>query len=300
LNAQIRRIDLLCKLFGPLFIALIDSISTDAAILTNLAMNVSSVVVEYYAIARIYHEVPDLQASKTAQNQDLRPRDSAHKQKSVLLRAKQRVSKPVRAFASDFGFYMRHRTFLPSVAGALLYLTVLSFSGQMVTYLVSSGYTTAQIGIARTLSVSFEVLATWVAPWLIARAGPHRAGLWLSICQVIPLIAGLVVFWVLVDRPLVSASGLVVGTIVSRLGLRGFDLCMQIIVQEEVEAESRGKFSSIEAAFQSAFELVSYTSTIIFFQPSAFQWPSLISVSAVTTASLLYMVHVVRRGHSVA
>lgn len=53
INAQMRRIDLICKLMGPLFIALIDGISTEVAILVNLGMNVASVVVEYFAIAKV-------------------------------------------------------------------------------------------------------------------------------------------------------------------------------------------------------------------------------------------------------
>jgi iron-regulated transporter 1 len=51
-----RRIDLICKLAGPFVIALIDGISTEIAIVVNLGMNVASVVVEYYAIARVCHE----------------------------------------------------------------------------------------------------------------------------------------------------------------------------------------------------------------------------------------------------
>lgn len=39
---------------GPLFIALIDGISTEAAILVNLGMNVASVIVEYFAIAQVH------------------------------------------------------------------------------------------------------------------------------------------------------------------------------------------------------------------------------------------------------
>lgn len=38
---------------GPLFIALVDGMSTEVAILVNLGMNVASVVVEYYAIAKV-------------------------------------------------------------------------------------------------------------------------------------------------------------------------------------------------------------------------------------------------------
>lgn len=48
-----RRIDLICKLIGPLFIALVNGMSTEVAILVNLGMNVASVVVEYYAIAKV-------------------------------------------------------------------------------------------------------------------------------------------------------------------------------------------------------------------------------------------------------
>jgi len=48
-----RRIDLICKLIGPLFIALINGVSTEVAIIVNFSMNVASVVVEYNTIARV-------------------------------------------------------------------------------------------------------------------------------------------------------------------------------------------------------------------------------------------------------
>lgn len=53
MNAQMRRIDLVCNLVGPLFIASIDSISTERAIMVNFAMNITSVVVEYFSIAKV-------------------------------------------------------------------------------------------------------------------------------------------------------------------------------------------------------------------------------------------------------
>jgi iron-regulated transporter 1 len=48
-----RRIDLACKLMGPLFIAFMDGIATDVAILVNLGMNLILVIVEYFAIAQV-------------------------------------------------------------------------------------------------------------------------------------------------------------------------------------------------------------------------------------------------------
>lgn len=233
-----RRIDLLCKLLGPLFIALIDGISTDTAIIVNFAMNLLSIPVEYFAIARVYHVVPELQQSKkkappvtsnaeSSQEPPIHPNSESrfmHNWRHVLAVAKKS--------ATDFNLYFQHRAFLPSIAGALLYLTVLNFAGQMVTYLLSAGHNTTEVGIARTLSVVFEVLATWMAPWLMGKIGPVRAGLWLSSWQVTMLVAGVTVFWAFVDKPVVSASALVGGTILSRVGLRGFDLCVQVIVQQ--------------------------------------------------------------------
>jgi len=233
LNAQMRRIDLLCKLLGPMLIALLVGISTRNAILTNLGMNVASVVIEYFAIARVYYDVAELQEpKKSSQSRRLNiglSRDLENRWAHNWNHVEQIAKK----FRNNFNMYLQHRAFLPSIAGALLYLTVLSFSGQMVTYLLSAGYTAAQIGIARTVSVAFEVVATWVAPWFMGLVGPIRAGLWLSSSQILMLVTGTVVFFIFYDKsPLVSASGLVGGTILSRVGLFGFDLCTQIIVQE--------------------------------------------------------------------
>jgi iron-regulated transporter 1 len=255
MNAQMRRIDLVCKLLGPLFIALIDGISTEAAIMVNLGMNVCSVVVEYYSIAKVrpqslvsrlkehfaynssqvYDEVPELQEAKKSPP---RPHGEEPAQQGFFVRGWSAVCQGVRQALKDFGFYFRHRVFLPSFAGALLYLTVLSFSGQMVTWLLSTGYDSTQVAVTRTLAVAFEVLATWVAPWLMERIGPTRAGLWLASWQITCLAGGFAIFWHFASQPFLSASGLVGGVILSRLGLRGFDLCAQILVQEVSFSES--------------------------------------------------------------
>lgn len=57
-------------------------------------------------------------------------------------------------------------------------------------------------------------------------------------------------------------------------------------------------FSSVEAAWQNAFELLSFASTIIFHRPGDFKWPSILSMAAVGCASVLYSTFVhARRGH---
>jgi iron-regulated transporter 1 len=156
--------------------------------------------------SQVYNQVPELQEPKELTTSETLIMEN--KPSNIWNGCYSLAQKNLEGFRS----YFHHLMFLPSFAGALLYLTVLSFSGQMVTWLLASGYDSTEISVARALSVIFEVLATWVAPWLMGKVGPVRAGIWLANWQI--------------------ASGLVGGTILSRVGLRGFDLCVQIIVQE--------------------------------------------------------------------
>jgi iron-regulated transporter 1 len=225
LNAQMRRIDLICKLAGPLAIALVDSVSTRAAIVVNLSMNVASVPVEYLTIAKVYRMVPDLQHPKSCRREE-EEQSSSHSQYLPS-----NVTLMVHSFFRQLAFYCRHRSFLPSFAGALLYLTVLSFAGHMVTYLLSMGYTSFDVSIARTVSVAFEISATWLGPLMMARIGPIRSGIWFISWQMCCLTGAVAVLWFINSRTL-AAAGLTIGTILSRVGLWGFDLSVQAIVQE--------------------------------------------------------------------
>ena len=289
INSQMRRIDLVCKLMGPFIIAIIDGFSTEVAILVNLAMNLASVVFEYYAIAKVYNAVPALHRSGRT--------SSAPTNMALSATMKHSLS----TMATSLDTYIRHPVFRPSLALSLLYLTVLSFSGQMVTYLISTGYTSFHIAAARTISVAFEISATWLAPYIISLIGAIRAGIWFLSWQTLCLIITVAAFWSLQERsPLLASSVLVVGTILSRVGLWGFDLSAQLIVQEEVDSEARGSFSSLEASCQNTFELLSFAMTIVFARPERFRWPVAVSCAAVASAGGLYASFVrARKGHLV-
>lgn len=288
MNSQMRRIDLFCKLAGPFTISIIDGFSTPIAILVNTAMNILSLAIEYYAIAHVHSEIQELQQPKTFQ---LEP--SSDPLTTTLQRLRTSVSRQTK----ELSWYFHHRAFRASFACCLLYFNVLSFGGQMTTYLLSAGYNSFHIAITRTASVTFEISATWLAPWVMARIGPVRGASWFINWQMLCLSGAVALFW-LVKLPLVAATGLVAGTILSRIGLWGFDLSTQIIVQDEVDAEHRGSFSAIEASWQNLFELCSYATTIMASKPGQFRWPVLVSVAAVYAAGVLYASFVRdRRGH---
>jgi solute carrier family 40 (iron-regulated transporter), member 1 len=130
-----------------------------------------------------------------------------------------------------FKFYFQHQAFLPSFALSLLYFTVLNFGGQMVTYLISAGYNSFYIALVYSLSIIFELSATWIAPRVMKRISPARASLWFLNWQMLWLVAAVSFFWA-EPVPIIAASGLVAGTALSRIGLWGYDLCAQFIIQE--------------------------------------------------------------------
>ncbi|KAK9424218.1 putative Ferroporti-1 [Seiridium unicorne] len=258
LNARMRRIDLLCKLLGPLVISNVAIASTLIAIWATLAMNIISVMVEYICIAQVYDRIPALKRMPTAvvtEAVDDEEGRNTHAVQAWLKSMKTNLL-PI----DSLPFYFHQPAFLPSFSLSLLYLTVLSFSG-----------------IARTVSTIFELSATWIAPRMMKRIGPVRGGIWSLSWQMIWLAGS--ISWFFSDfhgagtNSVLAGTGLAVGVALSRVGLWGYDLCAQTIVQDEVEADHRGTFSTVEAAFQNLFELFSYVTTIIFSRPDQFQWP---------------------------
>jgi len=312
LNARMRRIDLFCKLFGPLTISLIDGVSTMVAIFVTLAMTCISVLVEYFTIAAVFRRVPALQRA-TADNNFTAAEDNTERLHLAI--ETDRVSlRGMIDFAlsvisnlfplNSIPYYFQHPAFLPSISLSLLYFTVLSFSGQMITFLLAIGYTSYAVGAARAVSTIFELSATWIAPKVQQHIGAVRGGIWFLTWQMIWLAVGLTWFFAsdesLTRKKIFAASGLVGAVILSRVGLWSFDLCAQSIVQEEVDEQSRGTFSTVEASFQNLFELLSYVTTIIFSRPDQFHWPVVISIIAVYVAGGTYTVFVrTRRGHLV-
>lgn len=204
--------------------------------------------------------------------------------------------------------YVRSPAFLPSLATSFLYFTVLNFSGQMVTYLLTLpplpdttfSYNSVTIGLLRTLSVIFEVSATFLGPIIISRIGPIRAGLWAINEQLISLVIGtsMFLYYLKNDSASIAALPLVFAVIPSRMGLWSFDLSVQLQIQQIVPRSQMGSFSAMETALQNAFELLSYASTIIWSRPDQFHYPVIMSCCAVACAAILYARYVrQRRGH---
>jgi iron-regulated transporter 1 len=330
-NAVMRRIDLFCKLIAPVFISFVDAYDTRIALWTVMVMSSLSTVVEYFAIAQVYNIVPalgeeNIQPSSSTtldeREQEMSNLDCPNEsflpiqQPSKLSALKSSLRNSINPWIS----YIHAPAFLASLSLAMLYLTVLSTGPQWQTYLLATGYTSISVSLLRIAAVTSELLATLFAPMLMHRIGPIRSGLWSVNWQLLWLTAGVGAFlWY--ESTWWGGAGVTMGIVASRLGLWGFDLSVQFIIQEvsspflasilnnfmgvpntDIDKSTppgqRNTFSSSEIALQNAFELNSFLSTIVFPRPSQFQYPVLISYGAVVGAAACFAGYVRReRGH---
>jgi iron-regulated transporter 1 len=294
LNSTMRRIDLLCKLIAPVGIGLLDGYSTRLAVWVVFAQNAVSVGAEYFAIAQVYAAVPELGLGKRQQQQqNSEPSSQQHHEQSATPKSS-RLPRALLPWIS----YLQNPAFLASFALSLLYLTVLSFASQMTTYLLTLGFTSTHVSLMRLASVVLELSATIAAPYLMHRIGAVRSGLWFINEQLISIALAMGLFLMYIEHPRLAGLTLVSGVALSRLGLWGFDLSVQFLVQDAAPAASRGSFSAIEMSLQNVFELLSFATTMVFYRPEDFRIPMYISAGAVAASAACFAGFVrKRRGH---
>ncbi|KAK7186215.1 hypothetical protein DPSP01_005044 [Paraphaeosphaeria sporulosa] len=288
LNSKMRRIDLVCKLVAPFGISLVDGYSTEVAIWAVLGQNTLSIVFEYFAIAQVYHAVPGLASRKSSTAPiNIEGRDMATPN-----------SRGLSAAIQQWIDYFMNPACLASFSLALLYFTVLGFGSQLTTYLLTLDFTSTHIAGMRLISVILELSATCAAPLLMRRIGAVRAGLWFINYQLITVILAISLFTLSTPSTQTAGLALVAGVALSRLGLWGFDLCVQYLVQEDAPEATRGSFSSIEASLQNLFELCSFATTMVWARPDQFRFPVWVSggVLAVSAACFAAFVRG-KRGH---
>ena len=257
-------------------------------------------------ILKVYFGFPELQSRSS--NVEAQQEAGASEEDALLPPQDELPTRAPQTYWGNLQAYVRSPVFLPSLAVSFLYFTVLNFSGQMVTYLLtlppipdsSFSYNSATIGLLRTLSVVFEVGSTFLCPLLISRIGPIRAGLWAVNEQFLSLLVGtsMFLYYLKNGTASVAALPLVFAVIPSRMGLWSFDLSVQLQIQQIVPRSQMGSFSTMESALQNVFELLSYASTIVWSQPEQFRYPVVMSCCAVACAAILYAQYVrQRRGH---
>jgi len=173
LNATMRRIDLICKLFAPLVISTIfESFSSYAwGVLFLLTTNFVGQFVEPWLARRVWNGCERLQAPKIRDiAAPVSPTTAVETTNgSTLVRLPRYIRHFLHTQYRQARAYFTTEALIPSLCLALLYFSALSYSATFITWLLNSGFSLSTITFARAFGSVVEVSSTFVAPISIER-----------------------------------------------------------------------------------------------------------------------------------
>lgn len=158
LNAVTRRIDLLCKLFAPVFISVI--ILLTSMFVGVVVIGCTSTVswgIEMWCAKRVWRTNPVLRRPKVFTISAADDGDSKWSWRHSIPTAFSRQISQLRAFfATDI--------WIPALSLTMLHFSVLAYSATFITFLLNAGFSLFLITSARVASSIVEVSSTFIAP----------------------------------------------------------------------------------------------------------------------------------------
>ena len=345
ITANLKSIDLSCNLVAPLLVSLIQIAGGSGTIAWALtAGNLVMVYLQYMALHRIYYDVPALalkdggeeggsrsgaaprgdgetgvegeEMHSSIHDVDEERNSSNNASSSFSLRCLcRRFGGALRNFFAHAHTYARQRAFLPGLALAMLYLTVLTFHSTMLAYLLTQGLHVSYIALAQGGSSGLGVLGTLCYERAAARIGTIRVGVlavWQQVaCLTVAVGALFYPSWRgghrgienVEDDAQTAATALGVfmaGIALSRLGLYAFDVAAAQLFQYLVEEKVRGVVGGFQRTLESVFELLSYC--LVLWRPHPDEFPSLAAISyfQVVAAGLVFTLFACRTHGEIA
>lgn len=308
INSVIRRIDLSCKLLGPVLSGFIISfVSMQASAIALALWNVVSVWLQYWLFVSVYNGVPALSEYRQQLRRDTTaaaalpsseisaPADEEvqrHGQGALNWRVRATNQLSIIPCWESWVVYMRQEVMLPGVALAFLYFTVLSFGTLMTATLDWKGIPAYVISLARGFSAIVGIAATLLYPVVHSWVSTLRTGLWSIWMQWCCLLVCVGSIWV--GGGVASAWMLMAGVAASRLGLWMFDLAVMQLMQDEVSDSDRCVVGGVQNSLQSMFDLLTYIMGIIISDPRDFSELIVLSFFLVTCPAVMYTLHVYR------
>lgn len=259
-NAVIRRIDLISKMLAPIFISFI--IDSNYGLISIIIFNITGLMIEMVYTRQIFHFT--LFEERHPMIPDIK----------------------LRSWYVTWKIYITDNSFYASIPCAFLYLTVISFSGSMMSYLKWAGYSDIMIAVIRSLTIVMGIMATHIQPWYLSKVGTPRSALHFIWFEVTMMLFVLISFYTPLSH--YSMFMLVIGFSLSRIGLWGFDLSQTQIMQEKVDPSKIGTIYGCQYTLCSVFELLQYVLTIIWSSPQDFYIPASISCMMVLLSALVF------------
>lgn len=169
LNATMRRIDLISKLFAPVVISLLMSATSSvrAGVLIVAGMSTISWGIEILCAHKVWKGCPQLRKKQglVSQTQEESSTELSIDRVNIMVGFKALLWMQWR----HLRLYFSTDVWIPSLSLAILHLSVLSYAATFLTFLFSSGFSLILVTTARALSSVVEVFSTVAAPYCIRK-----------------------------------------------------------------------------------------------------------------------------------
>mmetsp|Transcript_28753 Transcript_28753/g.72335 ORF Transcript_28753/g.72335 Transcript_28753/m.72335 type:complete len:510 (-) Transcript_28753:831-2360(-) len=256
LNSQMRRIDLITELGGPVIVGVLISIQPIPVWVVVLVVglfNSVSFCGELAILRHLYLTVPELR-------------------KKNLESERTGSSSPLANLTRSLSAAVQQPPVLVIVAYACLWLNVLSPHGALLTaFLVTQGFENEgwALAIFRGLGAVMGVLSTWAFPLCLRFVSLQQASFLFIAAQCVFMIASAAAFFFL--WPSVGGKVLfLAGIVLSRVGLYGFCLGELQLVQDGTPEELRGQVGAVETMLTNLGTFAVYSLAIFLSKPEDF------------------------------
>jgi iron-regulated transporter 1 len=183
------------------------------------------------------------------------------------------------------------------IAYALLWLSVLSPHGVLLTAFLKDGWRTPEwmIGIFRGLGAVFGLGATVLFPVLLKRVSVERTSFIFLAFQTVAILIGLGFF---LEGGDVGRIGFLIAILFSRIGLYGFSLGEMQIRQVEIAPPLRGQINGFASALTALATIGLYGAGAALPSTDDFRILVICSVTLVALALFVYWNWLRRHDHS--
>ena len=281
-NSRLRQIDLLTEVTSPIIAGLLLLVGSESWVLMGFTIvmlwNLISFFPEYFLLRNIFIEKPEL----------------SHKK--VVIDELQKISF-FKQLTQGFGLFLKEPAMLVMLAYALLWLSVLSPHGVLLTAFLQDAWRLPewQIGLFRGAGAIFGLLATLLFPFVVSKTSIQKASLMLLGFQAITLLIALYFFSLGNQISIFMFLGCI---LVSRIGLYGFSLGEMQIRQESIGATVRGQVNGFANALTTVATLILFGLGVLLPRTADFKYLILVSVGCVVGAFLMYLKWYMNQEHN--
>lgn len=279
-NGHFRQVDLATEVASPIIAGLLLSFSTTSFALFGFALialwNLFSFLPEYLILLSVFNDRPDLQHKPVVLS------------KAVSQSLFDKLTAGWRAF-------FREPVALAMVANALLWFSVLSPHGVLLTGFLQDGWKLPEwmIGAFRGSGAVFGLAATLLFPRLVKAKGLAKASHIFLLFQTAMVLSACSFFFV--DNLFGQACFLIL-ILFSRIGVYGFTLGEMQIRQEGIDASNRGQVNGFANALTGIATLLLFSFGTLLADTQDFQYLILLSTTSVFFALIVFSVWRKRSG----